>query len=72
MYVCMYLQLPFRPTPHVETNLQDLQFASRANCKKMIEFEGRDNGHRRSEMGPRPGSATPNGGGRDNNFPGLI
>jgi len=26
---------------------------------QVIEFEGRDNGRQRTEMGPRPGPATP-------------
>jgi len=60
-------------TPHVEINLQDLQVCK--SCKlqiQVIEFEGRDNGRRRSEMGPRPGPATPGDGGGGTNFPGVI
>jgi len=41
---------------HIEINLQDLQVCK--SCKlqiQVIEFEGRDNGGRRPEMGPRPG-----------------
>jgi len=60
-------------TPHVEINLQDLQVCK--SCKlqiQVIEFEGRNNGRRRPEKGPRPGPATPPGGGGGNNFPGLI
>jgi len=61
-------------TPHVEINLQDLQVCK--SCKLQIqvtEFEGRDSGRRRPEMGPRPNLPPPSrGGGGGTNFPGLI
>ena len=60
-------------TPHVEINLQDLQVCKSYKLQiQVIEFEGRDSGRRRPEMGPRPGPATPSGAAGGTNFPGLI
>jgi len=58
-------------TPHVEINLQDFQVCK--SCKlqiQVIEFEGRDNGRRRPEIGIKTRTCHPHG--RGTNSPGQI